>query len=310
MLYAFSQPKAADRHKTQYFEIFGNRGIYSDGWFAGTVHRIPWERDPRFPLAQDQWELYDTRKDFSLKNDLAAKNPAKLKELQAAFIKEAIKYRVLPIDDRGLERMNASLVGRPDLMDGRTSLALYPGMIGMSENVFINIKNRSWSINADVDVADDDTNGVLLAQGGRFGGWTLYVKDGKPAFDYNFLGLQHFTVKADEELPAGKSTLRFNFAYDGGGMGKGGVVTLTINGKKVGEGRIEHTQAIAFSADETADVGVDTSTNVSPDYEHGDNKFTGKIVKIVVNVKQVGVAEKQALEKAGRDAKQKMAESH
>ena len=310
MMYAFNQPKAEGRHKTQYFEIFGNRGIYSDGWFAGTVHRIPWEKNPRTTLANDKWELYDTRSDFSLANDLSAKSPAKLKELQEKFIKEAVRYRVLPIDDRGLERMNAALVGRPDLMEGRTTLNLYSGMIGMTENVFINIKNRSFAITADVDVKDADVNGVVLAQGGRFGGWVLYVRNGKPIYDYNFLGLQHFIVTSDEALPKGKSSILFNFAYDGGGLGKGGTGRLSINGKKVGEGRIERTQAIAFSADETADVGVDTSTNVSLGYEEGHNRFSGEIVKVAINVMEIGMSDKQALKKAKLEAARKIGDAH
>jgi arylsulfatase len=182
-------------------------------------------------------------------------------------------------------------------------------MIGMTENVFINVKNRSLTITADVDVKDSDVNGVILAQGGRFGGWVLYVEDGKPIYDYNFLGLQHFIVTSNEALPKGKSSILFDFAYDGGGVGKGGTGTLSINGKKVGEGRIERTQAIAFSADETADVGVDTSTNVSVGYEDGNNRFSGEIVKVAVNVMEIGVRDKEALQKTKREAARKIEEA-
>ena len=198
MLYTFNDAKAKDRHLTQYFEIFGNRAIYHDGWLAGTVHRAPWEFKPRATLENDTWELYDTRTDFSLANDLAKKNPAKLKEMQDLFMKEAEKYSVLPIDDRVIERVNAALVGRPDLMAGRTSLTVYEGMIGMSENVFINTKNRSHTITAEVDIPKGGANGVILAQAGRFGGWSLYLKDGKPTYTYNFLGLQRFTIAASD----------------------------------------------------------------------------------------------------------------
>lgn len=288
MLYTLDSPKAPSRRETQYFEIFGNRGIYSKGWFAGTVHRAAWELEPRRPLAQDVWELYDTRTDFSLAQDLSKQNPAKLEELKALFMKEAVKYRVLPLDDRGLERMNAGLVGRPDLMEGRNKLALYPGMPGMAENTFINVKNRSLVISAELEVPAGGADGVLLAQGGRFGGWTLYVKDGKPVYEYNFLGLGRDVVAATETLPAGKTTLRLEFAYDGGGLGKGGVATLSIAGREVGKGRIERTQPIAFSADETADVGFDDATAVSPSYEEGNNRYTGEIRRIEVEVGPVG----------------------
>jgi arylsulfatase len=290
----------------QYFEMFGNRAIYADGWFAGTIHRAPWEREVRAPLLQDKWELYDTRNDFSLANDLAAQNPAKLKELQALFMKEAEKYRVLPIDDRVLERLNAALVGRPDLMAGRTTLTLYPGMKGMSENVFINVKNRSLTITADVEVPKAGAKGVILAQGGRFGGWSLYFKDGKPTYTYNFLGLQRFNVAAAQAVPAGKATIRVDFAYDGGGLGKGGVATLYVNDKQVGQGRIEHTQAGIFSADETADVGSDEATPVTEAYTSWNSAFTGKIARVTVEVKAMGAGVKAAASTAAAEGARKI----
>jgi arylsulfatase len=286
MVYTFADPQAPSRHTTQYFEIFGNRAIYNDGWLAGTVHRAAWEFKPRRPLENDIWELYDTRSDFSLANDLAAKNPDKLKELQDLFLKEAVKYSVLPIDDRTLERLNAALVGRPDLMAGRTSLTVHEGMTGMSENVFINVKNRSHVITADVDIPKNGANGVILAQGGRFGGWSLYMKDGKPTYTYNWLGLQRYTVAAKQPLPAGKTTIRFEFAYDGGGVGKGGVGTLFVNGKEIATGRIEQTQCCAFSVDEGADVGADEGTPVTEAYKV-PFKFTGKIAAVTIELKEM-----------------------
>jgi arylsulfatase len=306
MAYSFDDAKATGRRTVQYFEMFGNRAIYADGWFASTIHRAPWEAKVRATLENDKWELYDTRTDFSLSNDLAAQNPAKVKELQALFMKEAEKYRVLPIDDRVLERLNAALVGRPDLMGGRTSLTLYPGMKGMSENVFINVKNRSLTITADVEVPAKGANGVILAQGGRFGGWSLYFKDGKPMYTYNFLGLQRFNVAATQAVPAGKAKVRMDFAYDGGGLGKGGVATLYVNDKQVARGRIEHTQAGIFSADETADVGVDDATPVSDAYKAWDNAFTGKIMKVTVDVKAMGAGEKVAASKAAAETAKKV----
>ena len=221
LVYTFDDARANSRHTTQYFEIFGNRAIYHDGWLAGTVHRAPWEPNPRATLQDDAWELYDTRTDFSLVNDLAAKNPGKLKEMQDLFMKEAVKNHVLPIDDRGIERVNAALAGRPDLMAGRTSLTVYEGMTGLSENVFINVKNRSHTITAEVEIPRDGADGVILCQAGRFGGWSLYLKGGKPTYTYNWLGLQRYTVAAAEAVPAGKATIRFEFAYDGGKLGLG-----------------------------------------------------------------------------------------
>jgi arylsulfatase len=285
LLYTFDDAAAKTRHTTQYFEIFGNRSIYHDGWLAGTVHRPAWEVLPKVKLEDDVWELYDTRTDFSCANDLARENPEKLKELQALFLKEAVKYQVLPLDDRVLERMNAELVGRPELMEGRKSLTLYSGMKGMTENVFINLKNKSHSITADVEIPAGGASGVILAQAGRFGGWSLYLKDGIPTYTYNFLGLERSSIKADKALPAGKAKIRFDFAYDGGGPGKGGAGTITVNGAKVAEGRIKRTQPNIFSADETADVGEDEATPVTEDYKEGDNRFTGKIQKVIVELK-------------------------
>jgi arylsulfatase len=213
---------------------------------------------------------------------------------------------VLPIDDRVLERLNAALVGRPDLMGGRTTLTLYPGMKGMSENVFINVKNRSLTIAADVEIPKAGAKGVILAQGGRFGGWSLYFKDGKPMYTYNFLGLQRFTVASAEAVPAGKAKIRMDFAYDGGGLGKGGVATIYVNDKKVAAGRIEHTQAGIFSADETADVGVDDATPVSDAYKAWDNAFTGKILKVTVDVKTMGAGEKVAATQATAETARKL----
>jgi arylsulfatase A-like enzyme len=285
LLYTFDDAKAAGRHKTQYFEILGNRAIYSDGWVAATVHKAPWEAAPRRPLAEDVWELYHVDEDFSQSTDLASSNPAKLKELQALFMKEAERYRVLPIDDRSLERLDPAIAGRPDLMAGRTSLTVYEGMTGMMENAFINVKNRSKTITADVVVPDGRANGVILAQGGRFGGWSVYVTNGRPAYTYNFVGLQEYTVTATEMLPSGKATITVDFAYDGNGRGKGGTVTISVNGKKIGTGRVERTNANIFSADDATDVAIDEGTNVSTAYPQHGNRFTGRIEKVRVDVR-------------------------
>ena len=285
MVYSLDDPNATSRHTTQYFEILSNRGIYHDGWLAGTVHRAPWEPAPRAPLAEDRWELYDTRADFSLADNLAPRNPAKLAELKELFLKEAVRNHVLPIDDRGIERINAAMAGRPDLMAGRTSLTLYRGMTGLSENVFINVKNRSHVITAEVDVSGPDAEGVILCQAGRFGGWSLYLKAGKPTYTYNWLGLRQFTIAAADPLPAGPATIRVEFAYDGGHPGSGGTGSLLVNGRKLAEGRIDHTHGFIFSADEGADVGRDAGTPVTDDYKERDNAFTGTIRKVTVELK-------------------------
>jgi arylsulfatase len=238
------------------------------------------------PLESDTWDLYDVGEDFSLQNNLAEKQPEKLAEFRALFMSEAEKYRVLPIDDRVIERVNPALAGRPDVMQGRTSLKLYPGMDGMLENTFINVKNQSKTITAELDIPEGGANGVVLAQGGRFGGWALYVQDGKPAYTYNFLGLERFTVAASKPLPSGPVTLVLDFDYEEGGMGNGGDATLTVNGKKVAEGQIGRTQPMMFSADETADVGLDNQTPVVEGIGIGrdETRFTGTIREVVVKI--------------------------
>jgi arylsulfatase len=287
LAYSFDNAKAKERHTTQYFEVAGNRAIYHEGWFARTIHRAPWEAKPRRTLEDNSgWQLYDVRSDFSLANDLAAKNPKKLAEMQALFLKEARKYGVLPMDDRVFERLDGAAVGRPDLMGGRKSLTLAEGMTGLMEGVFVNVKNRSKTITAEVEVPEGGGNGTVIAQGGRFGGWSLYVKDGVPAYEYNFLGLQQTTIASTRKLGAGKAELRLQFDYDGGGPGKGGQATLFVNGEKVAEGRIPSTQPGMFSADETADVGIDLGTPVVEAIgAEAKSRFTGRIPKVSVDVR-------------------------
>jgi arylsulfatase len=285
MAYSFDDADAGERHTTQYFEMFGNRAIYHEGWFARTIHKAPWEKQPRRGLAEDIWELYDVSEDFSLINDLSSQHPEKLAEMQALFMREAERNQALPIDDRVIQRINAALAGRPDLMGSRTSITLAGGMTGMTENVFLNVKNRSKTITAEVEVPEGGGNGTLIAQGGRFGGWSLYVKDGMPAYHYNFLGLMRFDVKSQQKLKPGKSTIRFEFDYDGGGLAKGGNGTLFVNDRKVGEGRIERTQPMVFSADETADVGIDLATPVVEAIgAEAESRFTGKVNSLTIEV--------------------------
>jgi arylsulfatase len=283
MVYSFDDAKAKEKHTVQYFEMFGNRAIYSDGWYARTIHRPAWQQKPLQSLTEDPWELYNSNEDFSLSNNLAAQNPDKLKELQALFMSEAEKYHVLPIDDRLNERLDAASVGRPTVMDGRTSLTLGEGMKGMGVDIFISTLNTSYSITADVDVSANG-NGVIVCQGGRFGGFSFYVKGGKPTFTYNYLGLQSYNVASAQALKPGKHTIVYDFKYDGGGPGKGGMATITVDGVKTGEGRIEKTQAGIFSVDDLADVGTDDGTPVA-NYG-GSAKFNGKVEKVKIETKK------------------------
>jgi arylsulfatase A-like enzyme len=285
MLYAVDNPGAKDRHTTQYFEMFGNRAIYHNGWLARVVHRVPWQSKPLNTLQEDVWELYNTEKDFSLVNNLADKHPQKLKELKKIFDQEAIKNNVYPLDDRVYERFNAATAGRPDLMGGRKSLTLSQGMDGIMENAFINVKNNSVTITADLELKGND-RGIILAQGGKFGGWALYMDEGKPAYTYNWFGLENYTIKSPKALGKGPAEVKLDFVYDGKGAGKGGMATLYVDGKAVAKGRIEKTQPAVFSADETADVGKDDATQVveSAFKDVKDSQFTGDVEKVIIRI--------------------------
>jgi arylsulfatase len=285
MLYSTDDAKAADRRKTQYFEIFGNRGIYHDGWVACTRHSIPWLMVPLPPLKDDVWELYNVDEDFSQANNLAKQNPEKLKELQAIFLQEAVRNHVLPIDDRRSERFNPVIAGRPDLLGGRKSLTVYPGMTGMMENAFINVKGVPHTVTAEVEVDDANSEGVIIAQAGYFGGWVLYMKDGRPRHEYNWFALERTNIGGETALAPGKHTIQYEFIPDEAKPGAGGKSILSVDGRKVAEGHIPKTQPYSFSGDEGADVGLDGETNVSPDYQQGANAFTGKIVKVTVEQK-------------------------
>jgi len=286
MLYSVDDANAKDRRTTQYFEMFGNRGIYHDGWVACTRHSIPWLIAAKStPLTEDVWELYNVDKDFSEADNLAARQPEKLKELQAVFMNEALKNNVLPIDDRRAERFNPAMAGRPDLMGGRTSLTVYDGMTGLMENTFINVKGVDHTITAEVELKDDKAGGVIIAQAGYFGGWTLYMKDGKVHHEYNWFAIERTNIAAPSALAPGKHTIVYEFIPDEAKPGTGGKSVITIDGKKVAEGHIPKTQPFIFSGDEGADVGEDGETNVSPDYKQGDNRFTGKIVEVTIDTK-------------------------
>jgi arylsulfatase len=285
MLYAARDKDAADRHTVQYFEMFGNRAIYSNGWLARVIHIIPWQGKPLGKLAEEDWELFNIDEDFSLVNNLAAENPEKLKELKGLFEKEAIANNVYPIDDRLYERFNAAIAGRPDLMGDRKSLTLAEGMEGIFENTFLNVKNNSKTIVADVALKGKD-HGIILCQGGKFGGWALYMNDGKPAYTYNYFGLRSYTIQAPETLNSENAEIKLDFKYDGGGTGKGGLAKLYVDGKLVAEGRVEKTQPALFSADETADVGKDDATQVADKVFENvkDSEFTGYVNKVTISI--------------------------
>jgi arylsulfatase len=278
MAYTFDDPGAEDRHVTQYFEMFGNRGIYHEGWTAVTHHSTPWISRQWPSFDADEWELYDTTVDWSQARDLSKEMPEKLLELQQLFLIEAAKYNVFPLDDRVYERFNPVIAGRPDLPAGRTTMTFYPGMTNLMEMTVLNVKNRSHTITAKVEVSEGKTDGVILAQGGRFAGWSLYVKDGIIKYAYNWFDTDYYYVEATEKLSAGIYNIRYHFDFDGGQPGSGGTGTLYVNDKKVGEGRIERTVPFIFSADETMDIGGDLALPVTDDYPEGEkNQFKGTI---------------------------------
>jgi arylsulfatase A-like enzyme len=278
MVYSFNDAKAAERHETQYFEMFGNRGIYHKGWTAVTRHKTPWlligEKTP--PFDDDVWELYDTNTDWTQANNLAKQMPDKLQSLQRLWLMEAVRYNVLPMDDDLARRMNSDTAGRPELIKG-TSQILFGGMGRLSENSVLNLKNKSHSVTSTLDVPASGAEGVIIAQGGNIGGWSLYVKGGKLKYCYNLLGIEHFFVEATKPLPAGSHQVRMEFTYAGGGLGKSATVGLFVDGQKVGEGKVGATAAMIFSADDGCDVGRDTGSPVSPDYGAHGNAFTGTV---------------------------------
>ncbi|GAA1922837.1 arylsulfatase AtsD [Microbacterium aoyamense] len=284
MLYAFDAPDAEERHDLQYFEMFGNRGVYHRGWSAVTKHRTPWLlMEQTAALDDDVWELYDGSVDYSQARDLSKEDPDRLRALQRLWLIEAVKYNVLPIDDRTGERLNSDLAGRPTLLRG-TSQLLFSGMGRLSENSVVSVKNKSFSVTAEITVPAAGANGVVIAQGGRFGGWTIYFHEGRAVFDYNVLGIHEFVTRAEEPLAAGTHQVRMEFAYDGGGLAKGGGVSIYYDGELAGTGRVGATQPMIFSADETTDIGYDSGTGVSSEYTPQTSRFIGKIAWVQIDL--------------------------
>ena len=291
MAYSFNDAKAAEQHETQYFEMFGNRGIYHKGWTAVTRHKTPWlllgEKTPAFD--DDTWELYDTNKDWSQANNLAKQMPEKLHELQRLWLIEAVRYNVLPLDDNIGARLNSDLAGRPVLIKGNSQI-LFGSMGRLSENSVLNLKNKSHSVTAEIVVPATGAEGVIVAQGGNIGGWSLYAKGGKLKYCYNLLGIQQFYAESSSALPPGDHQVRMEFAYAGGGLGKGGTASLYVDGKKVGEGKVAATAAMVFSADDGCDVGVDTGSPVSPDYGSRGNEFSGRVKGVQLAIAEDAVS--------------------
>jgi arylsulfatase len=283
MLYAFDDAAAPERRETQYFEMFCNRGIYHRGWTAVTRHSTPWivEELPSFDA--DVWELYDTTTDWSQAHDLAAEQPERLTELQALWLEEARKHDVLPLDDRRIERFNPDLAGRPQLVRGKSQL-LFGGMGRLTESSVLNVKNKSHAVTAEVEAPDGGAEGVIVAQGGAFGGWVLYVAGGRLKYCHNFLGLQRFTVEGERGVPAGTHQVRMELDYAGGGLGKGATVRLYLDGEQVGEGPIAATVPLIFSGDETTDLGQDTASPVADDYTAGESRFNGTMRWVQIDV--------------------------
>jgi arylsulfatase len=292
MAYSFNNANAAEQHETQYFEMFGNRGIFHKGWTAVTRHKTPWiligEVTPAFD--DDVWELYNVEADWSQANDLSKQMPEKLHELQRLWLIEATRYNVLPLDDNLGARLNSDTAGRPQLIKGKSQI-LFGSMGRLSENSVLNIKNKSHSVTAEIVVpATGPVEGVIVAQGGNIGGWSIYAKGGKLKYCYNFLGIHYFYVESTNPLPAGQHQVRMEFAYAGGGLGKGGVATLFVDGKQAGAGPVAFTAAMVFSADDGCDVGRDTGSPVSQDYKAAENSFTGTVKGVQIAIAEDAVS--------------------
>ena len=288
LIYSFDSPKAEERHKVQYFEVIGNRGIYHNGWMARSTVGIPWEAPKKLNSLEkdDGWQLYDTTKDFSLSNDLAQKEPERLKAMKRMFIEQAIENQVLPLDDRLLQRLVPVIAGRPTLLGDRTSMDLYPGAWNMVEDSLLDVKNTSNSITAFLDLKRGKReDGVIFSQGGRFGGWSLYVENNIPAYTYNYMG-ELFTFTSRKSLPTGKSVVRFEIDYDGGGTGQGADVRMTLNNEVVAEGRLDKTIASRFSIDEGSDVGLDrgSAVTVRTIGPRRNSAYSGQIDKVTLQI--------------------------
>lgn len=288
MVYSFKEKNARETRTTQYFELMGNRGIYHKGWFANTTpYRKPWQTiggEPKDPANDLTWELYHIDNDYSQSNDLAKKHPAKLKELQELWWEEARKYNVLPLDGSFIERADPAL--RPSPAKGRNRFEYTTETARTPEGSAPDFKNKSWTITAEI-VTERNTNGVLAAMGGFFGGFVLIVKNGRPIFQYRISNQpKHLTtLQLTSGLNPGNHTITIDFNYDGGGAGKGGTFTLFVDGNQVDQKKIEQSVSARFSSDETWDVGKDTGTPLDFDTYDVPFKFNGGLRRLTVDLK-------------------------
>ncbi len=286
MVYSFDSAQAPDRRHTQYFEMFVNRGLYHDGWWAASRTGVPWESgsvevDPD----KATWELYNIDDDFAQAKDLASSNPTKLREMQDLWWAEASKYNVLPLDSRKTVRLSAELQGRPTPTAGRKSFTYYPGVLALPAGSAPSLLNKSFTVTADVEIAKGSANGAVFTMGGSDGGYGIYVKDGRATFVGNFLGQKVTRVTSKSPLVPGPAKLRGEFAYDGGGLGKGGTLSLFVNDQKAGEARMDKTQALTLGLGGALDVGEDTGSAVDEAYAP-PFKFTGKINSVTIDLKE------------------------
>ena len=286
MVYTLDDAMAPSRHRTQYFEMLGNRAIYSDGWVAATTPPIaPWVSTAKpIDINDYAWELYHVTDDYSEAENLADREPKKLHQMQELFWKEAAKYNVLPIDNSRTERFDVSV--RPSLTRGREEFTYYPGLVRIPEGAAPDLKNKSYQIQAELEIPKGGAEGMLLTHGGRFSGYGFYVLKGKPVFHYNLAGVAQYEIAGKDKLGPGKHLIRYDFKYDGGGLGKGGTGTLQVDGKTVAMGRIERTLPFRMSLDETLDCGEDTGTPVSEDYQV-PFKFTGHLRNVTIDLTPV-----------------------
>lgn len=284
MVYSFTDEEAPSKRETQYFCNRANYGVYHKGWFAGVVGKIPWDK-PRYQTYDEGvWDLYHIENDFSLADNLAEKYPEKVAEMKAVFEEEALKYNVFPIDNRGHQLFNAEFAGRPDLANKLKDVTFRAGMEAMRETCFPSLKNTSYTITADIEVKEGSMDGVLVCQGGKFGGWSLYIHNGIPTFLYNFFGQKQYFIRAEKALEPGTNQIKVEFVYDGGQMGSGGEVTLYVNGMEAAKKRLERTVSFTISSDETANVGIDIGTPVSPEYTCENSRFQGDIFQIHIQI--------------------------
>lgn len=284
MLYSFDKADAPDRRRTQYFEMFINRALYHDGWWAASRVNIPWEGSAKAANPDTAtWELYNLEEDFTQANDLASSNPQKLRDLQDMWWSEAARYSVLPLDGRKTERLNGELQGRPSLAGKRNSFTYYPGTEGLPAGSAPNVLNKSFTVTAEIENDTDQPEGAIFSLGGGDGGYGLYVLDGKPVFAGNFLSRSIARAASESALPKGAVKVRGEFKYDGDGMGKGGTLSLFVNDKKVADARLEQTQAITLGLGGTLDIGIDTGSPVDDAYTPPFS-FNGKIEQVTVEL--------------------------